>query len=53
MSTFRVSNAAVSDMLDIGSYTEDAWGIDRNNIYLKRLDKAFHSLAGQPKLDPR
>jgi len=50
MSTFRISNEAVSDMLDIGRYTEDAWGIDQSNIYLKRLDKAFYTLAKQSKL---
>ena len=50
MPNFRISNAAVSDMLDIGRYTEDAWGIDQSNIYLKRLDKAFHTLAREPKI---
>ncbi len=50
MANFRISNEAVSDMLDIGRYTESSWGIEQSNAYLKSLDTAFHTLAQQPKL---
>ncbi len=50
MQKFRISNAAVADMLDIGRYTNKKWGIEQTEMYLKRLDKAFYTLAEQPGL---
>ena len=50
MSAFRISNAAIADMLDIGRYTQKAWGLSQSNLYLKRLDKSFHIIAKEPKI---
>lgn len=47
---FRISKAAVADMVDIGKYTEISFGIDQSNQYLKKLDNSFQILANNPKL---
>ena len=34
--------------MEIARYTESVWGREQRNIYLKKIDDAFHSLAGMP-----
>ncbi|MBU2649251.1 type II toxin-antitoxin system RelE/ParE family toxin [bacterium] len=50
MSSFRLSNQAVHDLLDIGRYTQKKWGIEQRNTYLKKLDDCFYQLSENPNL---
>ena len=45
-----LTRKAKDDMLFIGRYTENKWGKNQRNIYLKMLDRAFFALAENPFL---
>lgn len=46
--SFRLTKMAVEDLRGIGRYTQEQWGLEQRNIYLARLDDAFHTIARQP-----
>ncbi len=48
MHGFRLSRAAVRDLLSIGTYTRDRWGAEKCRDYLARLDGRFKILAKRP-----
>lgn len=48
MPKFKVSTAAVEDLINIGQYTENNWGIKQRNIYLDEISKKFSELANHP-----
>ncbi len=50
MPSFRLSNIAVQDLLDIGRYTQRKWGVKKRNTYLKQLDDCFSQLSENPNL---
>ena len=50
MSNFKLSNKALSDLMDIGRYTADKWGIIQRNVYLKQIDDCFTELSNNPNL---
>ena len=50
MPSFRLSNKAVEDLIEIGKYTQEAWGVSQRNIYLKQLDDCFSNLSENPNL---
>lgn len=49
MPSFHLTPAALLSLKSIASYTETTWGTKQRNLYLKKLDKAFHTLASSPK----
>lgn len=46
----RVTPRARDDLKNIGRYTEQAWGKEQRNGYLKSIDARFHWLAENPQL---
>ncbi|CDI03011.1 Toxin ParE1 [Candidatus Competibacter denitrificans Run_A_D11] len=48
MSSFYLTNAAKSDLKEIGNYTQREWGRAQRDQYLTMLDGYFHDLASNP-----
>ncbi len=49
MALFRLTELALKDLRSIGRYTQNTWGREQRNIYLKRLDDCFQFLGQQPQ----
>lgn len=50
MARFRLSRRAEDDLLNIGSYTLDAWGEDQAIRYLDQVEDCCRTLAGNRRL---
>jgi toxin ParE1/3/4 len=50
MPTFRLAVKAISDLKSIALYTQDKWGREQRNKYLRELDECFRMLTMDPKL---
>ncbi len=50
MPGFRVSNAALKDLRDIGRYTQSKWGRGQRVAYLDGLNRQFNALTLNPRL---
>ena len=50
MPGFRVTPRALEDLKNIGRYTEQQWGKQQRNTYLRALEKRFGWLAENPQL---
>ena len=48
MASFRITKKAKSDLLSIGRYTAEKWGIHQRNSYLKQLDQCFAQISEAP-----
>lgn len=48
MELFTLTHKAKNDLIQIAKYTEEHWGKDQRNIYLKQFDDMFHLLADNP-----
>jgi toxin ParE1/3/4 len=48
MPSFRLTAKATADLKSIGRYTQDTWGREQRNKYLRQLDDSFHMLAQEP-----
>lgn len=53
MKPFELTNAAKSDLKKIALYTNEEWGRNQRNVYIKQFDDTFHmhsgsSLVGKP-----
>ena len=46
---FQLTARAKDDLKNIAFYTEEVWGIEQRNQYLKQIDGAFHIIAKSPK----
>ena len=46
----RITPRAQDDLINIGRYTAQEWGIKKRNSYLHDLDKRFQWLADQPEI---
>lgn len=46
--SFHLTRKAKTDLKEIANYTEKVWGRKQRNIYLKKVDDAFHDLARMP-----
>lgn len=53
MSNYRLSAKALSDLMEIGMYTEQNWGVKQRNKYLKEIDDCFSNIAEKPKIGVR
>src|SRR3990167_7419228 len=50
MGKFRLSNAAIDDLKRIAIYTDERWGKEQRNSYLRQLDNRFHKIAENPNI---
>ena len=48
MPSFTLSNKALADLKDIGRYTQEHWGREQRDLYLRMLDTSFQQLAANP-----
>ena len=48
MAKYRVTPRAEEDLKSIGRYTQQHWGRDQRNAYLKNLENRFTWLAESP-----
>jgi toxin ParE1/3/4 len=44
MARFSLTKRAMADLVDIGRYTQEHWGLDQRNKYLTMLDSCFLDL---------
>jgi len=49
MKPFALTQKAKTDLRGIAIYTEQRWGKNQRNLYIKQLDEAFQLLAGNPQ----
>lgn len=47
---YRITPRAYDDVINIGHYTERAWGKTQRNTYLKAMEARFQWLADNPLL---
>jgi toxin ParE1/3/4 len=47
---FALTHKAKADLHAIATFTQQRWGIEQRNLYIKQLDDAFHMLARSPEL---
>ena len=45
---FVLTVAAYDDLKDIAAYTQETWGENQCDLYLKMIDDAFHELSDNP-----
>ncbi len=50
MSAYRITNKAQSDLISIGRFTVNEWGLTKRDFYLKQLDTCFSQIAENPSL---
>ena len=48
MRSFVLTVKAKADLKSIASYTENRWGKEQRNLYIKQMDEAFRRLADEP-----
>lgn len=48
MKPFVLTNQAKADLRAIALFTEQRWGKEQRNLYVKQFDDAFHLLATSP-----
>ena len=48
MKLFALTSKAKEDLRAIAIFTEERWGREQRNIYVKQFDDAFHWLANSP-----
>lgn len=46
--SFTLTGKAKSDLKAITVFTEQRWGKEPRNLYIKQMDDAFHRLAAAP-----
>ena len=50
MNSFELSYKAKEDLKNIARYTNQKWGTQKRNQYIKALDECFQQLANNPLL---
>lgn len=50
MKPFDLTRKAKTDLRAIAVFTEERWGSDQRNTYIKQFDDAFHTLSASPLL---
>jgi len=48
MKAFALTSKAKADLRAIAIFTEERWGKEQRNLYIKQFDDAFHMLANAP-----
>ncbi len=50
MKLFALTHKAKADLYDIAIFTQQRWGVEQRNLYVKQLDEAFRMLGKSPEL---
>jgi toxin ParE1/3/4 len=50
MKLFALTYKAKSDLRDIALFTQQRWGIEQRDLYVRQFDDLFHTLAKNPEL---
>lgn len=50
MPPFKLTVKAKSDLKNIARHTQENWGREQRNIYLKQIDDTFYTLSDSPSL---
>ena len=50
MNTFTLTRRAKADLKSIAKFTENRWGRELRNIYIKQFDDTFHVLSDTPEI---
>lgn len=53
MPVYRFSKLARLDLMEIGDYTVDQWGVDQALRYLDSLERCFALIAANPEIGRR
>ena len=48
MPGFTLTSKAKSDLIEIARYTQERWGREQRDLYLRMLDECFRQLAAKP-----
>lgn len=48
MKPFDLTCKARADLRAIAIFTEEQWGVEQRNLYIKQFDDTFHMLAASP-----
>lgn len=48
MPGFILTSKAKSDLIEIARHTQEQWGREQRNLYLRMLDECFRQLAAKP-----
>lgn len=48
MRRFDLTRSALADLKTIARYTQDRWGVQQRNVYLREMDRTFRLLAKSP-----
>lgn len=48
MKAFALTSKAKADLRAIAIFTEERWGKEQRNLYVKQFDDAFHMLTNTP-----
>ena len=46
---FSLTRKAKSDLIEIARHTQEQWGLEQRNLYLRMLDECFRQLAASPQ----
>lgn len=49
MKNFALTSKAKADLRAIAMFTEERWGKEQRNLYIKQFDDAFHTLTNSPQ----
>ena len=50
MTLFALTHKAKADLYAIAIFTQERWGVEQRNLYIKQLDDTFRMLAKSPDL---
>ena len=53
MKPFDLTRKARADLRVIAIFTEEQWGVEQRNLYIKQFDDTFHMLAASPLMGKR
>ena len=48
MPHYTLTQKALTDLLEIGRYTQKHWGVEQRNTYLSMIDGCFQEIAADP-----
>lgn len=48
--SYKITRKAQADLMQIGRYTANEWGVTQRNSYLKQLDDCFSQISENPTL---
>lgn len=49
LATFQLTVRAKEDLKNIAYYTQEIWGLEQRNLYLRQIDDVFHKITKSPE----